>query len=385
MRQSRSYNTRSEWDGDGVLSAGPFGLGARFSHGLFSSPGSYIYKPTPNSQPSDTRPGARRRHHGMSSKRQAGRQLTRDDPDEDEDRYGPPIVPGVWQKADEATLAQRVIRKVKRPVGDAGSLPLPPSNPFANVELTSGAAANPFANIQLAPPAPAPAANPFANIQLALPASAPEERKTLHVAVGSKNPVKVASVRNAMTAAFPTCCIECHQYDVPSGVPDQPWGQEETRQGALARAQAAHAAHCAASASAPDFAVGLEGGVVEERLGDAHPAVPGVGTVVSCFAFMAVLSAGRGLTPRWGIASTASFALPPRIVALMRGTEGRPPMELGDADDFVFSDVNSKQKGGTVAKVTKGLIDRTAYYEHALKCALCPFMHEDTPSLYREP
>ena len=106
----------------------------------------------------------------MSSKRQAGRQLTRDDPDEDEDRYGPPIVPGVWQKADEATLAKRVIRKAKRPVGDAGSsLPLPASNPFANVELTPGAAANPFANIQLAPPASAPAANPFASIQLLAP------------------------------------------------------------------------------------------------------------------------------------------------------------------------------------------------------------------------
>ena len=110
----------------------------------------------------------------MSSKRQAGRQLTRDDPDEDEDRYGPPIVPGVWQKADEATLAKRVIRKAKRPVGDAGSsLPLPASNPFANVELTPRAAANPFANIQLAPPASAPAANPFASIQLALPAPVP--------------------------------------------------------------------------------------------------------------------------------------------------------------------------------------------------------------------
>ena len=46
---------------------------------------------------------------------------------------------------------------------------------------------------------------------------------------------------------------------------------------------------------------------------------------------------------------------------------------------------NSKQKGGTVAKVTKGMIDRTAYYEHALHLALVPFVHdESTPGLYRD-
>ena len=48
------------------------------------------------------------------------------------------------------------------------------------------------------------------------------------------------------------------------------------------------------------------------------------------------------------------------------------------APQLVFSDINSKQKGGTVGKVTNGLIDRTAYYEHALCCALAPFMHEET-------
>ena len=103
---------------------------------------------------------------------------------------------------------------------------------------------------------------------------------------------------------------------------------------------------------------------------------------------MAVLSMGvtvageAGADARWGLARTASFPLPPRIVSLMRGEGGQPPMELGDADDAVFNDVNSKQKGGTVGKATKGMIDRTAYYEHALHCALCPFLHDET-ELYR--
>ena len=83
---------------------------------------------------------------------------------DDEDRYGPPILEGTWQKADDAVIAQRKIKKFKRPTGGTGaSLPLPAANPFANVELAAPAAdANPFANVQLT----APAANPFANVQL---------------------------------------------------------------------------------------------------------------------------------------------------------------------------------------------------------------------------
>ena len=112
------------------------------------------------------------------SKRQATVQLNKDDWEaqqakDDEDRYGPPIIPGTWQKADDAVIAQRKIRKAKRPTGGtAGSLPLPPTNPFANVEFAApptAAAGNPFANIQLTAPTVNPfanAANPFANVQL---------------------------------------------------------------------------------------------------------------------------------------------------------------------------------------------------------------------------
>ena len=67
----------------------------------------------------------------------------------------------------------------------------------------------------------------------------------------------------------------------------------------------------------------------------------------------------------------------------MKGADGQPPMELGDATDAAFAEVNSKQKGGAVAKVTNGLIDRTKYYEHALCCAIAPFMHADT-GLYND-
>ncbi len=200
------------------------------------------------------------------------------------------------------------------------------------------------------------------------------------VAVGSRNPVKVNAVRAAFAANWPDGAkdLVVTGHDVPSGVPDQPWGDEETRAGAMNRAMAAYEAHCVAAGATPDFAVGLEGGVVEEQLAAMHPSVKGLPeSSVSCFAFMAVMTIASSGAPRWGLARTGSFTLPPRIVGLMRGTGGAPPMELGDADDAVFKTVNSKQAGGTVGKLTKGLIDRTVYYEHAMHLAIAPFLHDE--------
>ena len=94
----------------------------------------------------------------------------------------------------------------------------------------------------------------------------------LNVAVGSCNPVKVEAVRRAFAAAFPDSEVTVSKHDVPSGVSDQPRGEEETRLGAQQRARGALAA-----AAAADYGVGLEGGVVDAafvRL--RRPEAPGV-------------------------------------------------------------------------------------------------------------
>ena len=141
------------------------------------------------------------------SKRQAGVQLTKDDYEraeaDDEDRYGPPIIPGTWQKADEETLKRRVIRKAKRPTaGAGGSLPLPPSNPFASVDLAPAApAANPFAAVQLA--AAPTSANPFANLQM-LPAKAQKTSAESSVPFVTTNPFLSIVQPAAAPAADPT-------------------------------------------------------------------------------------------------------------------------------------------------------------------------------------
>ena len=164
--------------------------------------------------------------------------------------------------------------------------------------------------------------------------AASEAASKLVVAVGSKNPVKVNSVRNAFAANFPGSDLEVVGYSVPSGVDDQPWGDVQTRQGALNRAENALGAHCLAHGGAPpDYAVGLEGGVVEEKLGELHQGTPGLSaSYTTCFAFMAVMSSPTSLGGvRWGIARTGSFALPPRITALMKGEGGKPPLECAPA------------------------------------------------------
>ena len=210
----------------------------------------------------------------------------------------------------------------------------------------------------------------------------------ISVAVGSKNPVKVNAVKMAFQAHLDKlgpfssseaerirCSLSVTGYSVPSNVPDQPRGDYETRQGAINRALASWDAHAAAHGGEPPrFAVGLEGGVGDDTQSQMHPDVEGLPDVaVQCFAWMVILSKdAAGGTNIWGAARTASFPLPEKIVQLMN--EG---MELGDADDAVFNDTNSKQKGGTVGKLTHGAIDRTAYYVHALHMALIPFLHDD--------
>ena len=200
------------------------------------------------------------------------------------------------------------------------------------------------------------------------PAAAPAEEDALAeaepllVAVGSTNPVKVASATAAFAKAFATAKVAATGYDVASGVSDQPHGDEETRTGACTRARAALEADAAA-----DYGVGLEGGVVEAAC------EPGG---LESVAWMAVVRRRDG---RLSVSRTASFLLPPRVTRLLRGLEpGFRKLELGDADDVVFKDVGSKRKGGAIAKVTHGLLDRSAYYEHALICALVPFVHDDS-------
>lgn len=170
-------------------------------------------------------------------------------------------------------------------------------------------------------------------------------------AVASLNPVKLNSCRFAFEKVFPQEKFVFKESDVDSGVSDQPFSDEETLKGAQNRAF-----RLSKSISDADFYIGIEGGLSE------------CGNEIEAFAWAVVLSNDGKL----GKGKTGSFFLPKPIVDLLK-----KGYELGDADDIVFEKSSSKRKNGAVGILTKNLIDRTLYYEHALILSLIPFVNRE--------
>jgi inosine/xanthosine triphosphatase len=170
------------------------------------------------------------------------------------------------------------------------------------------------------------------------------------IVIASNNPVKIEATRQGFETMFPDEDFQIEALSAPSGVSDQPMSSEETMLGATNRARGARHKHPKA-----DFWVGIEGGV--EAQGDD----------LAAFAWVAILSASLA-----GKSRTGTFSLPPQVAKLIR--QGK---ELGEADDIVFHQSNSKQANGAIGILTGDIIDRTALYKHAIILALVPFKSPD--------
>jgi inosine/xanthosine triphosphatase len=174
----------------------------------------------------------------------------------------------------------------------------------------------------------------------------PGIEKVRRVTVGSTNPVKIAAVRVILSRLVPAATVD--GVTVESGVPDQPFGDEETIRGALARARAAR------ELSVADLGFGIEGGVVE---------MPD-GSMRTC-AWAAVVSADG----RHGIGGSLAMPLPTAVARLIR--QG---MELGHAMDALSGQSETKRGAGAVGILTAGLVDRQRAYEVLVAYALAPFL-----------
>lgn len=180
----------------------------------------------------------------------------------------------------------------------------------------------------------------------------------VRVAVGSTSPAKLRAVNAALEIAH-----EGHVGAVPktefrfevvgvaaaSGVPDQPWGEEQTRKGALNRARAALEARPDA-----ELALGIEAGVSEEP-----------GWPLWTFAWIVVLDRDG----RRGAARSATFAVPNGLADGVRSG-----LELGDALDTAYGLTRAKDGPGAVGVLTAGLIDRPELYRTAVLLALMPWL-----------
>ena len=170
----------------------------------------------------------------------------------------------------------------------------------------------------------------------------------MKIVVASKNPVKIGAAREAFSAVFPDAAVRVRGIEVDSGVGDQPESDAKTREGARARALKAYDAEPGA-----DFWVGLEGGV---EVLDGQ---------LMTFAWMAI----KGRVGEMSEARSPTLPLPPAVKELVEAG-----MELGEANDRVFSTVNSKQGGGAYGLLTNGRYTRESIYAQTLIIALTPFV-----------
>ncbi len=164
--------------------------------------------------------------------------------------------------------------------------------------------------------------------------------KGVRIAVGSANHVKVEAVRSVMERIYGDVTIVPR--DVPSGVPEQPFG-DETYQGARNRAERA-LGDC-------DMSVGIEAGVFEMY-----------GELIDIQHCVIVDKEGR-IT----VGTGSGFAYPPEIASEVRG--GRT---VGQAVDSLYSKTGVGHSEGAIGLLSKGLLDRKGLTEQAVLAAMIP-------------
>ena len=170
------------------------------------------------------------------------------------------------------------------------------------------------------------------------------------VCVASSNPVKLRATREGFERMYPGMDFEIRSTLPMISLPQQPSSDIETLQCAMLRAH-----NIRELAPGADYWVGIEGGVEDKPDG------------MVTFAWVVVLDSSRA-----GRGKSGEFFLPEAVAQLVR--QG---MELGNADDKVFSRNNSKQGDGAVGLLTANVIDRAGLYTPAVIFALIPFKNTE--------
>ncbi len=194
--------------------------------------------------------------------------------------------------------------------------------------------------------------------------------------VGSTNPVKLNAVIQAASETWPEVVVK--GYEVASGIPEQPIGDDQTRQGAQARA---HLALDHGLAAAPDptqpsvsapasqsngqyLGVGLEGGVVDYS-GELWSTV-----------WVAVADRDHNVFT----ANGARFRVPDVVAQRIRRGE-----EMGPVIAAIVSEADVRRKQGMIGVITNGFVDRTEEYAGIAKMALGLWYGRNWLSQYQAP
>ncbi len=171
----------------------------------------------------------------------------------------------------------------------------------------------------------------------------------MKIFVGSTNPVKVNAGLTAAIETWPD--VKAEGFAVESGVSAQPMSDEETRQGAINRAQAALTAGLK-NYQGECLGVGMEGGIVD------------LGNEIWSTVWAAVIDQQGFLS----LSAGARFKVPDSVANLIRNK-----VEMGHAVAEIIGEKNRnkiKQEQGLIGILTDGFVDRTEEYQGIIKLAL---------------
>lgn len=171
----------------------------------------------------------------------------------------------------------------------------------------------------------------------------------MKIIIGSNNPAKVAAVKSA----FSYQQMEFLSLDIPSGVREQPFSDEETIKGAINRSVGA------LKLGSGDIGIGLEGGVQESAQG--------------LFLCNWGALASKNMEPI--IAGGARFLLPFEIADRLRAGE-----ELGPIMDDYAKKENVRKNEGAVGIFTNGLINRSEMFSHIMNLLVGQYHYKKAAS-----
>ncbi|KGR77664.1 DUF84 family protein [Ureibacillus sinduriensis] len=165
------------------------------------------------------------------------------------------------------------------------------------------------------------------------------------VAIGTNNKAKIAAIQNIVNQYFEN--VQYVQVAAASNVSEQPFSNEETRQGAINRAVNT------LEEVKGDLNFGLEGGVHE------------LDDFLYCTNWGALaLKDGTVFS-----AAGAQFALPEVIAKELRAGK-----ELGPVMDNYTKQRDTRLGSGAVGIFTAGLVDRTEMFEHIVKLLIGQYL-----------
>ncbi|WEJ89178.1 MAG: inosine/xanthosine triphosphatase [Klebsiella huaxiensis] len=163
-----------------------------------------------------------------------------------------------------------------------------------------------------------------------------------HVVSATTNPAKIQAILQAFNEIFGEGSCHIESVSVESGVPEQPFGSDETRAGARNRVTNARRAQPNA-----DFWVAIEAGIDEG----------------STFSWVVIDDGNLR-----GEARSATLPLPQVILEKVRAGEALGPVmsQYTGIDDI-------GRKEGAIGVFTAGKLTRSSVYHQAVVLALSPF------------